>query len=245
MPAQASNGLRLFPLTEPLTNSYYLMRACETVSDKLDITNTNPVDKLSIKRHGLTPGGVEQAMVASSALSKAGVGSDTWIWPSVTISSFETAEILAYNLKVRREKIVPEYSFLDMRGVGALEGGKAIDVHREITDHDQVDSNWRPAPTDDGTPNDSTEDVFVRVRQLLSKLETLYAGEDIIILSPDSDTLSVLQAAMMGKDLRLHHMFDYQPGEVRFVQELVLDQFGKTVTEPAVKIISKPVKITT
>lgn len=239
---KASSGLHFFPLTEPLTNVYYLMRACETVSDKLNVMNTNPVNKLSIKLHGLTRDGVEQALLASSALSNAGVGSDTWIWPSVTTSSLETAEILAYNLKVRREQIVPEYSFLDMRGVGVFEGGKAVEVHREIADHDRLDSNWRPAPTDDGTPNDSTEDVFVRVRQLLSKLETLYVGEKIIILSPDSDALSVLQAAIMGKELRQHHMFDYQPGEVRFVRELVVDQFGKTVVEPTVKVVSKPLK---
>lgn len=242
-PAQATSGLHLFPLTEPLTNSYYLMRACETVSDKLNVMNTNPVNKLSIQLHGLTRDGVEQAYLASSALSNAGVGSDAWIWPSVTFSTLETAEILAYNLKVRREQIVPEFSFLDMRGVGIFEGGKAADVHGKIADHDRLDSNWRPAPTDDGTPNDSTEDVFVRVRQLISKLETLYVGENIIVLSPDSDALSVLQAAIMGKDLRLHHMFDYQPGEVRFVRELVVDQFGKTIVEPSVRIICKPQKV--
>lgn len=216
------------------------MRACETESDKLNLVNTNPVNKLSIQLHGLTATGVDQAVSASSALSKAGVGSGAWIWPSVTISSYETAEILASKLRVRREQIVPEFSFLDMRGVGAMEGGKSADVRRELVSNDMKDSYWRPPPGEDGTPNDSTEDVFVRVRQLLSKLETQYFAEDIIILSPDSDPLSVLQAAMTGHDLRRHHEFEYGPGEVRFVRELVVDSFGKTVVEPLVKEISKP-----
>lgn len=238
---EAMPGLRLFPLQQPLTNTYYLMRACETVSDALGVCNSNPVNKLSIKMHGLTPSGVEQAIRASKALISEGVGSDTWLWPSVTTSAFETAEIVAYNLKVRREQIVPEFSFLDARGVGAMEGGRLADIRRVVAEHDQVDSNWRPVPGEDGTPNDSTEDVFVRVRQLLSKLETQYFGEDIVILSPDSDPLSVLQAALVGQDLREHHKYEYQPGEVRFVQELVVDSAGKPVVPPAVRTISKPV----
>lgn len=242
-PAHATNGLRIFPLTEPLGNSYYFMRACETVSDKLNVINSNPVNKLSLKMHSLTPDGVDQAVLASSALIKAGVGSGAWIWPSVTISAFETAEILASRLRVRREQLVPEFSFLDMRGVGLLEGGKVNEVRNVIKENDQRDTNWRPPAGEDGTPNDSTEDVFVRVRQLLAKLETQYYAEDVIILAPDSDPLSILQAAITGKDLKDHHQFEYQPGEVRFIRELVVDAYGNTVVEPDVRIISKPIKV--
>lgn len=240
LPAQATSGLRFFPLREPLTNTYFLMRACETVSDKLGVCNSNPVNKLSIKMHGLTPAGVEQAMRASEALIREGVGSETWIWPSVTTSSFETAEIMAYNLNVRREQIVPEFSFLDARGVGNMEGGLLTDVRRVIIENDGLDSSWRPVPGEDGTPNDSSDDVFVRVRQLLSKLETQYFGENIVILSPDSDPLSVLQTVLMGQELTEHHKHEYQPGEVRFVQELVVNAMGEPIVPPEVKIISKP-----
>lgn len=239
-PSKASSGLHLFPLQEPLTNTYYLMRACETVSDALGICNSNPVNKLSIKMHGLTPAGVEQAIRASKALVEEGLESDTWIWPSVTMSSFETAEIVAYNLRVRREQIVPEFSFLDARGVGDMEGGRMADVRRVVAEHDKMDPYWRPTLGEDGTPNDSTEDVFVRVRQLLSKLETQYFGEDIIILSPDSDPLSVLQTVLMGQDLREHHANEFLPGEVRYVSELVVDSGGKAVVSPVAKTISKP-----
>lgn len=240
LPANAVSGLRLFPLEEPLTNTYFLMRACETISDRLGVCNSNPVNKLSIKMHGLTPAGIEQALRASKALVQEGVGSETWIWPSVTTSSFETAEIMAYNLNVRREQIVPEFSFLDARGVGELEGRNLAEVRQVITENDRIDSSWRPRPGEDGTPNDSSDDVFVRVRQLLSKLETQYFGENILILSPDSDPLSVLQAALMGKELTEHHKYEFQPGEVRYVQELIVNSTGEPVVPADVKIISKP-----
>lgn len=45
----------------------------------------------------------------------------------------------------------------------------------------------------DGTPNESVMDVMVRVRQLLSILETQYLGDTVLIIAPDSYNLSVLQ----------------------------------------------------
>lgn len=239
-PAVAAPGLHLFPLREHLMNTYYLMRACETVSDARQIISSNPVDKLSVRLHGLTPAGVEQARGASTALADAGVGASAWLWPSVTMSAFETAEILAYCLNIRREQIVPEFSFLDARGVGRLDGGRESDVRRVIAQNDRLDSNWRPTPGEDGTPNDSTEDVFVRVRQLLSKLETQYEGESIVILAPDSDPLSILQAAMTGVDLRSHHQCEFMPGEIRYVKELVVDSFGNVTDQSEAKTLFKP-----
>lgn len=216
------------------------MRSCETVSDARNIVNTNPVNKLSIEKHSLTRAGVDQAHRASQSLEKAGLSGNAWLWPSVTINAFETAEILASNLSIRREQIVPEFSFLDARGLGALEGGTTSEVRRLVQENDGRDPNWRPMPGQDGTPNDSSEDVFVRVRQLLSKLETQYFGENIVIISPDSDPLSILQASLTGKDLRAHHSFEFLPGEVRRIQELVVDSFGEVVIHPDWQTLSKP-----
>lgn len=103
--AHAVSGLKIFPLEEPLTNSYVFMRAAESISDARGVVNSNPVDKLRIESHGLTPRGVEQAMRASDVLLNAGVDSEAWLWPSVTTSCMETAEILAYQLNIRREKV--------------------------------------------------------------------------------------------------------------------------------------------
>lgn len=58
---------------------------------------------------------------------------------------------------------------------------------------DRESAFYRPPPFVDGTPNESVNDVLVRVRQLMSILETQYQGDQVVIVSPDSDNLSVLQ----------------------------------------------------
>lgn len=60
--------------------------------------------------------------------------------------------------------------------------------------------------------------MLVRVRQLMSITETQYSGSDVLIVSPDSDNLSVLQAAVLGFDLRSHRDFAFAPGEARELQ---------------------------
>lgn len=48
----------------------------------------------------------------------------------------------------------------------------------------------------------------------MSVMETQYKGADVIVVSPDSDNLSVLQAALLGIDLRRHAELGLRPGEV-------------------------------
>ena len=133
----------------------------------------------------------------------------------------------------------------------------------------------------DGTPNESIQDVLVRVRQLMSITETQvrpegvvwiiylpgegggsyipyrtgpppyrpprtaqgppcayilqwsgganhvvhpvvpppspvqYSGQDVLLIAPDSYTLSAVQAAALGVDMKLHGMYGMGPGEVR------------------------------
>ena len=51
--------------------------------------------------------------------------------------------------------------------------------------------------------------------QLLSITETQYSEADVVIISPDSDNLSILQAGILGTDLRNHAQHAFRPGEVR------------------------------
>jgi broad specificity phosphatase PhoE len=112
-------------------------------------------------------------------------------------------------------QIVPEFSFLDARGVGELERLPLSEVAAALEAGDALAPTWRPAPNVDGTVHESSADVLVRVRQLLSLLETQYNGDTVVIVSPDSDNLSVLQAAVLGVDLRSHHTYAFAPGEAR------------------------------
>lgn len=148
-------------------------------------------------------------------LRQLGLDEACWIWPSITLNAYQTAEILASLLQVGRNRIVPEFSFLDFRGVGELERLPVGEVAAALAAGDALSATWRPGRNVDGTENNSSADVLVRGRQLLSLLETQYIGGTVLIISPDSDNLSVLQAAVLGVDLRAHHRFSFAPGEVR------------------------------
>jgi broad specificity phosphatase PhoE len=47
---------------------------------------------------------------------------NVYIFASITQRAYQTAEVLGSLIGVSRNRIVPEFSFLDPRGLGALEG---------------------------------------------------------------------------------------------------------------------------
>eukprot|EP00878_Enallax_costatus_P029797 GHUV01032354.1.p1 GENE.GHUV01032354.1~~GHUV01032354.1.p1 ORF type:complete len:196 (+),score=38.97 GHUV01032354.1:435-1022(+) len=157
---------------------------------------------------------VRQTIPAMQTLGVCG-DAGCWIWPSITQNAYQTAEIIAGLLSVGRSRIVPEYSFLDARGVGALDGLRVATAYQQVFEGDQLDANWKPPKGYDGTPNESAADVLTRMRQVMSVTETQYSGEDIVFIAPDSDTLSVLQAAVLGVDIRRHKELGFRAGEVR------------------------------
>lgn len=199
-----------------LSNRYFLVRAGESVYEGMDVLNTNPVAKTSVDS-GLSPEGKRQATRAAVELQRLGAcGGSCWIWPSITQRAYQAAEIIASVNGIDRSRIVPEYSFLDARGLGAFEG-RSLDAVSEVYASDRISPNIKPPPITDGTPNESVSDVYVRVTQLMSILETQYSEETIVIVSPDSDNLSVLLAGLTGVDLRRHWDLLFRPGEVRLV----------------------------
>lgn len=226
LPAQRADasGLILFPLRVPLNNDYYFLRSGESVHMAGEkVARTNPVEKTSLRFHSLTRRGIEQMLEVASALdTEHGLGPGTWIWASQNQSAQEAAHLLAASLRVRNEQVVPEFSFLDSRGVGALEGTSLKTTEAILTEIDQRNPDERMAPGEDGTPNESVADVFVRVRQLLAKLETQYFGEEIVVIAPDSDTLTVLEAALSNRPLTEHRSLKYAPGELRHIAPVVV-----------------------
>ncbi|XP_027125095.1 uncharacterized protein [Coffea arabica] len=214
---QVSQARGLFQMPPfRLSNRYFLVRAGESEYESLGIINTNPVAKTSVDS-GLSKEGKKQTAKAALALKAMGAcEANCWIWPSITQRAYQAAEIIAAVNGISRSHIVPEYSFLDARGLGAYEG-KNLDSISEVYASDSLSPNIKPPPIDDGTPNESVSDVFVRVTQLMSILETQYSEDTVIIVSPDSDNLTILQAGLVGLDLRRHRDLSFGPGEVRFV----------------------------
>ncbi|XP_009593478.1 uncharacterized protein LOC107803401 isoform X2 [Nicotiana tabacum] len=210
LPVSNARGLFQMPPVR-LTNRYFLVRAGESEYESLGIINTNPVAKTSVD-NGLSEKGKKQTVRAAFDLKemRACEGS-CWIWPSITQRAYQAAEIIAAVNGINRSRIVPEYSFLDARGLGAYEG-KSLDTLSEVYESDSLSPNIKPPPTDDGTPNESVSDVFVRVTQVMSVLETQYSEDTVIIVSPDSDNLTILQAGLTGLDLRRHRDLSFGPG---------------------------------
>eukprot|EP00877_Chromochloris_zofingiensis_P005800 jgi/Chrzof1/15220/Cz09g31320.t1 len=223
-PPPSLAALVQFPANE-LHNRYYLVRAGESEAESRDSVLTNPVWKTSMFA-GLSGRGkaqvVRQTVPALQSLgvcggdddngsnSSSSGGGSCWLWPSITQNAYQTAEVVAYLLGVGRNRIVPEYSFLDARGVGALDGATLQKAQDQLVAGDELDANWRPPAGYDGTPNESSADVLTRMTQVMSITETQFSGEDIVFIAPDSDTLSILQAAVLGIDLRRHPNYTFR-----------------------------------
>ncbi|CAG9465212.1 unnamed protein product [Pedinophyceae sp. YPF-701] len=220
-PLEAVAALVQFGQGQTLSNSYVLIRAAESEAESEGVTMTSPAQKNSTLL-GISPQGRLQLRERTlPALGDLGVCEDgeCWIWPSITQNSYQTAEVVARRLNTGRSAIVPEYSFLDARGVGAYENTPVKESKAAIAALDKSSARLKPPPGTDGTPNESAEDVLVRLRQVLSITETQYGGATVILIAPDSDVLSILQSAVLGIDLRAHGTFAMAPGEVRVLRQ--------------------------
>ncbi|GAB0496624.1 hypothetical protein MMPV_007937 [Pyropia vietnamensis] len=225
-PAAARSGLPLFPLAEPLVNRYVFMRAAESAVAVEGVTATNPAERLSAALHGLTPRGRETVAAAVAHLAEnLDVSSDAWIYADVGAGAYETATHLAEGLGVRPERLIPEFAYLEARGVGALNGAPTEAVATALAEGEAAGGiGWRPDPAEDGTPNESLEEVFVRGRQWLAKMETQYFCDTIVVVAPDSSVLQVLEAVLRAAPggVADHTAYAYAPGEAREVVPVVV-----------------------
>lgn len=234
--AQAS--MLTFPLPSDLKNSIVLVRSGESFADARHEIQTNPAKKLR-QDNALTDKGRQQAVEAAKTLEAWNL-SPTFIWVSNTERAYETAAIIARECQLGQNRIVPEFSFLDARAVGSFEGGEDSKSWEEIHRNDaSIGVSYRPPPTSDGTPSESVQDVLVRMNQLVSTIESMYSNENVVIVSPDSELLSVLEAASHNEDpdstLPNHAQFAFRNGEVRvfkpFVKVSTLLSTGQTPEE--------------
>jgi len=217
------------PLPVPLKNSVALVRAGESIRDAQGLVETQPVKKLSTS-NALTPLGREQAVAAAHELERLNM-IPTFIFTSNTERAYETATIIARELRIGQNRIVPEFSFLDARGLGSdLEGTNYEAALNKVHADDLklgIYYKGGGGNTEDlGSVSDSVADVLVRARQLLSGFESLYSGEQVLVVSPDSEILSILTAALTSPDpdeaLPTHYKFSFKNGEVRLLDPLVV-----------------------
>eukprot|EP00466_Bigelowiella_natans_P014460 jgi/Bigna1/67239/fgenesh1_pg.3_\ len=223
-PKNADAAMVMYPPDE-LNNRYILMRAGEDQLLARDEIMTNKVYTNAFD-HALTNTGKKQVVSAyKSIVAMTTSEDDIVLWPSIQFNAYQSATILAELIGLGQNRIVPEYTFLDPRGMGGFEGNtfKKYDLVHQRDEENGI--LWKPPRNDDGTDNESVNDVFIRVRQAMSITETQYSGKTVVFISPDSDNLSILEAAIRAKQsgdpflnsLRNHNRFFFNPGEVREV----------------------------
>eukprot|EP00470_Lotharella_oceanica_P017227 CAMPEP_0170186944 /NCGR_PEP_ID=MMETSP0040_2-20121228/40515_1 /TAXON_ID=641309 /ORGANISM="Lotharella oceanica, Strain CCMP622" /LENGTH=341 /DNA_ID=CAMNT_0010433831 /DNA_START=11 /DNA_END=1036 /DNA_ORIENTATION=+ len=255
-PDTARAAMIMFP-PESLNNRYFLLRAGEDQLLARDTIITNKVYTNSFE-HGLTSTGKRQVVAAyenlRSMLKRTQSDSDDIVlWPSIQYNAYQSATILSELLGLGQNRVVPEYTFLDPRGMGTFEEGpltKYDFVHKRDREQGVL---YAPPRNVDGTDNESVNDVFIRVRQALSITETQYSGRTVVFIAPDSDCLSILEAAMRSpseagflNSLANHARFAYAPGEVREVGigPLPSEMDPDSETKPKRKVTEDDVRAT-
>ena len=226
VPSLADASMLTLPLPVPLKNSVTFVRAGESFADERNEVQTLAAKKLSTA-NALTMKGREQAIAAAHELERIGL-EPTFIFTSNTERSYETATIIARELRVGQNRIVPEFSFLDARYLGDYEGTDSAAALAQIHANDEKfgPSGKLGRDPEFGIPTDSVNDVLVRGRQLLSTFESLYSGEQVLVVSPDSEILSILTAALTSPDpdaaIPTHFKYSFKNGEVRRLEALIV-----------------------
>ena len=220
-PTIVQAGMLTFPLKYPLKNNIVVVRAGESIADSNGIIETAPIKKLR-QDNALTPKGRFQVIETAQRLKDS--FQPSYVWTSNTERAYETAALIASELDIGQNRIVPEYSFLDARAMGLYEG-TSLENYQQVDKADQNDIKYRPPASTDGTPSDSVSDVLVRMNQLISTIESLYSGENVVIVSPDSEILSVLFAATNDDNpddtIPLHEKFSFKNAEFRVLNPFI------------------------
>ena len=140
---------------------------------------------------------------------------------SLAASCIDTAMIVGQELKLGTDRIIPEFTFLDPRGIGSWDMSS-----RGLTmpalwamDNDEAGNDGLyalPPASEDGTPHEVLADQAVRLRQILSILESQYSGDTILLVFPDGTGPALLSAMIAGIPYNRVHELEYRPGEIRF-----------------------------
>lgn len=166
-PPVASASLLELPASK-LQNTYWLVRAGESVSEADGRVDTNRATKQGTGA-GLSELGKRQ--VAEGALPMAAreaCGGGCFVYYGTVRRSEQIAAAIGAAAGLSQSRLIPEFSFLDPRGLGALEGGQLAAVTDEVSAGDASSPLYRPPMGTTGTPNESLGDVLMRVTQLVS-----------------------------------------------------------------------------
>lgn len=213
-----ARGLVLFPCNGPLENRYHFLRSGETRMEEEDIWSTNPLF-LTNREAALSDKGVRQIQQSMQFLK------DNQINPTVcryslAAGAMDTANLVSKELKIGRDRLVPEFNYMDPRAIGKWDMQQLSTTEYAVWAMDEDESGMdgkggAPPPNEDSTPHETLHDQSIRLRQLLSVLESQYSGDTILLIFPDGTGPALLSAMMAGIPINRVHELEYAPGEVR------------------------------
>jgi len=216
---EASANLVQFPVTYDLRNTYHIMRAGESILDQEDIMSTNPLF-LTNREDALSPNGIQQVSNACAELAARDINPSV-VKYSLAAKSMDTANLIASELMVGRNRLIPEYTFMDPRGVGVWDRMPLSTTEEaiwamDVSEAGKEGKGARPPPHDDGTPNETLSEQVIKLRQLMSVLETQFSGDTIMLIFGEGTSPALLMAVMAGLPLNRVHELNLAPGEIRY-----------------------------
>ncbi|GMH62082.1 hypothetical protein TrRE_jg6294, partial [Triparma retinervis] len=209
-PALAS----LFPFPVPpdykWSNKYTLMRAGETEKESKNVMESNAMFMTNrVEGNIMTGRGVGQVEESIKILRQ---HPPTIIKHPLSASAIDASNMISTSLHLGRDRVVPEFTFMDPRGCGLYNG---LPLNSASLGLLALDRDGSEVPgTQDGTPAEGLADVACRLRQMMSVLETQYGGEDILLVFSDGVTGGVMKAAMEGRELADGWIVEMEQGEV-------------------------------
>ena len=222
-PADPANALLMkFPVdepnTQPLKNRYHFMRAGNSELEDEGIYSSNPLF-LTNRDNAMSDKGYQQLKGAISTLKKTS-NIPTVAYHSLAANGMDTGDLIARELKLGRDRLLPEFTYLDQRGIGLWDSNEEELVRPAVWAMDKMEAGkegfgGKPPANTDGTPNDSLHDQFTRLRQFLSLQETRTAGETILVIFPDGTGPALLSCMIAGIPYSEVHALEFQPGELR------------------------------
>jgi len=207
-----------FPATKGLGNKYHFMRAGQSLLEEANILATNPMF-LTNRDNALSSAGREQVQEACRIMEVQGINPSV-VKFSLAANAMDTADIVAMQLNVGRNRLVPEYTYMDQRGAGKWDMLPLQTTQEAIWAMDVKEAGpdglgGRPPAHDDGTPNETISNQVTRLRQLISLLESSLSGDEILLIFPDATGPAILSALIAGMPLNRVHEIAYEPGELR------------------------------
>ena len=245
-PPANAGGLLQFPpgvgQNPPLKNKYHLMRAGQSELEAEDgIYSTNALFLTNRENQLDASVGIKQVSKAIQEIANAPSAlAPTVVYHSLAANGMDSGDQIARELRLGRDRLLPEFTYLDPRGIGLWDSGDIDEIQPAIwaMDFDEAGEqgfNGRPPAKDDGTSNEVLHDQFIRLRQFVSLQESRTSGECILIIFPDSTGPALLSCMFAGIPFNEVHSLEFEPGEVRFdvTRESVLALWKERREDPA------------